>query len=255
MTEPHTNCGFAPRYRTVCAVAVAALLTACAAQTTDPLGELAPTEPGVDVSRSATTSGLDVGAQLMAAGEYELAIDAFNRAAVEEGISPDVLVALGGANLGLGRLGQAEDLFRRAVDLDDRWPEPWNNLGVVMMERNQHARAVQMFRRAYALDGGDSDVIRANLQLAETRLAEAVPVDNPSTLLVVRQGKGNVRLSRPGEEPALPEPAWRLAETGRTAPGRPVLPGADSAPEVATGVLSDLSLPVLTSARIEPSVE
>ena len=51
--------------------------------------------------------------RLMAAGQYELALDAYLRAAARDGFTVDTLAALGTANLRLGRLGQAEALLRR----------------------------------------------------------------------------------------------------------------------------------------------
>ena len=51
-----------------------------------------------------SVDGLIVGHRLMAAGEYELALDAYTRAAVEQGVNVDVLSAIGSANLQLGRL-------------------------------------------------------------------------------------------------------------------------------------------------------
>ncbi|KUP92361.1 tetratricopeptide repeat protein [Tritonibacter horizontis] len=150
--------------------------------------------PGVD-TRAEAVNGLDVGHRLMAAGQYELAIDAFNRAALQEGLTPEVLSSLGSANLGLGRLGQAEDLLRRAVKDAPEWLEALNNLGVVLLERGKTAEAEQILRRAYAFDNGESDAIRDNLRLALENL------DNPghsdatgSDYKLVRQGGGVYRI-------------------------------------------------------------
>ena len=121
--------------------------------------------------RAEPVDQLLVGHRLLAAKEYELAISAFNRAALERGIGDaEVLSALGTANLALGGLGQSETLLRRAVKKEESWPEVWNNLGVVLMERGKHAEAAQVFRRAYALDDGQSDSIRDNLRLALAKL-------------------------------------------------------------------------------------
>jgi len=125
--------------------------------------------PGVAPSGEAV-DGLTVGHRLMRAGEHELALEAFTRAAAEDGTTPDILAALGSANLALGRLGQAEDLLRDAVDSDDAIPETWNNLGVVLMERGRTAEASRILRHAYALDNGESDAIRDNLRLALAKL-------------------------------------------------------------------------------------
>ncbi len=124
-----------------------------------------PFAPGVS-KRGEAVDGLIVGNRLMAAGEYDLALDAFSRAALVHGMTPDVLAGLGTANLGLGRLGQAEELLRQALDHDEKSPEIWNNLGVVLIEQGKNAEAEQFFRRAYALDDGESDSIRDNLRLA-----------------------------------------------------------------------------------------
>lgn len=124
-----------------------------------------PYAPGLRPGAQAV-DGLLVGHRLMEAGEFELALKAFTRAAYEDGMTVDVLSALGSANLGLGRLGQAETLLRRAIATDEAIPETWNNLGVVLMERGEVAEAEQIFRRAYALDHGESDSIRDNLRLA-----------------------------------------------------------------------------------------
>ncbi len=124
-----------------------------------------PYAPGV-AKRGDAVDGLIVGHRLMDAGEYDLAIDAYSRAALEHGMTAEVLAGLGSANLGLGRLGTAERLLRRAIEQDEASPEIWNNLGVVLMEKGEIAEAEQMFRRAYAFDNGESDSIRDNLRLA-----------------------------------------------------------------------------------------
>ena len=124
-----------------------------------------PYAPGLKKNGEAV-DGLVVGNRLMAAGEYDLALDAFSRAALTHGMTSDVLAGLGTANLGLGRLNQAEELLRRALEQDEKSPEIWNNLGVVLIEKGKNAEAEQFFRRAYALDNGESDSIRDNLRLA-----------------------------------------------------------------------------------------
>ncbi|WP_375687214.1 tetratricopeptide repeat protein [Pseudooceanicola sp. LIPI14-2-Ac024] len=128
--------------------------------------------PGIKPGAKAV-DGLVVGHRLMDAGEYELALDAFTRAAAEQGLTVDVLSALGTANLGLGRLNQAERQLREAVESDDAVPETWNNLGIVLLEKGETSEAVQMFKRAYALDNGESDAIRDNLRLALEKLEKS----------------------------------------------------------------------------------
>jgi len=124
-----------------------------------------PYAPGVAKNGDAV-DGMVVGHRLMDAGEYELAIDAYSRAAVSQGMTAEVIAGIGSANLALGRLGTAERLLRDAIEKDETSPEVWNNLGVVLMERGKTAEAAQIFRRAYAIDNGQSDSIRDNLRLA-----------------------------------------------------------------------------------------
>jgi len=94
----------------------------------------------------------------------------FNRAAADQGLTTEIISAIGAANLGLGRLGQAETLMRRATQADDATPEDWNNLGVVLMERGKTAEAEQILRKAFALDNGESASIRDNLRLALAKM-------------------------------------------------------------------------------------
>lgn len=125
--------------------------------------------PGVDISGQAVDPMI-VGHRLMEAGEYELALKSFKSAAAEQGLNADVLSAIGSANLQLGRLGQAEDLLRRATKADETSAPAWNNLGVVLMEQDKIGEAARVFRIAFALDSGESVEIRENLRLALANL-------------------------------------------------------------------------------------
>ncbi len=187
------------RWRRIpCAVAVISTLGMAACSSGGFSAPLFPKEsngvfaPGVNQRKDAE-DGVEVGNRLMAAGQYELAIKSFNRAALEQrGFDAEILSGLGSANLGLGRLGQAEDLLRRAVKQNETQPEDWNNLGVVLMERGKTPEAVQIFRKAYALDNGESDAIRDNLRLALAKSENNVnnTVDDTNYKLV-RRGAGD----------------------------------------------------------------
>lgn len=107
--------------------------------------------------------GLIVGHRLMAAGEYELALRAYTRAAAEKGFTVDVLSAIGSANLKLGRLGQARKILEAATEKDGTFVPAWNNLGVVLTGLSEFREAERVFRVAFALDSGKSDEIRQNL--------------------------------------------------------------------------------------------
>ena len=149
---------------------------------------------GVDASRNAV-DGLTVGHRLMASGEYELALKAYYRAAAENGLTADVLSALGSANLRLGRLGQAETLLRRALAKDEEFVPAWNNLGVVLMEKGELGEAERVFRTAFALDNGASEQIRENLRLALAKLENpGYDVENNNNFALVRRGSGEYQL-------------------------------------------------------------
>jgi Flp pilus assembly protein TadD len=154
----------------VAALASVLLLAACSS------GGLNRSAGGVyapGVAGESDIDGLIVGHRLMEAGEYQLALDAYTRAAGQQGLNVDTLSALGSANLRLGRLNQAEVLLRRAVAEDADFAPAWNNLGVVLMELGKTGEAAESFRRAFATDNGNSDQIRDNLRLALAKL------DNP----------------------------------------------------------------------------
>ncbi|MBF9034081.1 tetratricopeptide repeat protein [Rhodobacterales bacterium HKCCE2091] len=135
----------------------------------DPLYE-GPDAPSGTARLPDGVDGMVVGDRLMESGEYELALRAYLRAAAENGTDATVLIALGSANLQLGRLGQAEDFLRGAVEEAPEEPVAWNNLGVVLMEQGEFGEARQIFQRAFALDSGRSDAIRENLMLAIARM-------------------------------------------------------------------------------------
>ncbi|MEM9972100.1 MAG: tetratricopeptide repeat protein [Pseudomonadota bacterium] len=147
-------------------------------------------------SQDRVVSNMELGHRLMAGGEYELALRAFSRAAGEDGLTPEILMALGTANIGLGRLGQAETLLRDAERGDPTSPDINNNLAVVLMERGKVPEAAQYFRRAFALDNGQSVQIRDNLRKALAKL-ENPGYDDPNNeaYQLVRRGSSDYLIS------------------------------------------------------------
>lgn len=146
-----------------------------------------PYAPGY--AGEADIDGLLVGHRLMAAGEFELALKSYTRAAGQQGLTVDVLSALGSANLRLGRLGQAEKLLRRAIEKDQEFVPAWNNLGVILIEQRKFGEAAQIFRRAFALDNGESDQIRDNLRLALAKSQDLEYTDpNNNNFTLMRRG-------------------------------------------------------------------
>lgn len=135
---------------------------------------------------------MELGHRLMSAAEYELALKAFTRAAGEDGLTPDVLMAMGTANLGLGRLGIAEARLREAYEADQTSPDITNNLAVVLMEQGKTTEAAQLFRKAFALDNGNSVAIRDNLRKALAKL-DTSSYDDPQeeAYQLVRRGSAD----------------------------------------------------------------
>lgn len=184
-----------------CAVWAALALSGCASSTkvgTTPDGVFAPGIDTRSAARRGQVSEVDVGHRLIAAGEYELALRAFSRAALDRGeTDAEILLGMGTANLGLGRLGQSETLLRLAVEKEANWPELWNNLGVVLMERGKSGEAAQIFRKAYAMDNGQSDSIRDNLRLALSKSENSVNnSDETNDYKLVRRGTSDYLIRR-----------------------------------------------------------
>ena len=179
------------------------ILTTCAGLaacvgTSDP-ARLDPLEQAMEVAAPEGTvvlrEGVDqvlVGDRLMDNGEYELALRAYYRAAAERGLDAELLTAIGSANLRLGRVGQAEQQFRQALDVDASFIPAWNNLGVTLMERGEYGEARRVFEQAFALDSGRSDSIRDNLRLAIARMENNVYTEenNQTGPGLIRRGGG-----------------------------------------------------------------
>lgn len=168
------------------------ILAAC-----QPTGGLSPRDTARNAPLPANghekgVDGLLVGHRLMEAGEFDLALRAYLRAAAEQGMNVDVLSALGSVNLHLGRLGQSEKLLRRAVDLDPSFVPALNNLGVVLMERGKAGEARVVFQQAFAQDSGETDSIRENLRLAIARTQKSIynEKEEVHNFSLVRRGQG-----------------------------------------------------------------
>lgn len=146
---------------------------------------------GIDRQGEAV-DGLIVGHRLMEAGEYELALKAYYRAGATHGLNVDTLSAIGSANLALGRLGQAEEVLRQALEEDASFVPALNNLGVVLVELDKFGEARIIFQQAFAQDSGRTESIRENLKLA-IALSESSVYDAPQEegeFQLVRRDKG-----------------------------------------------------------------
>ncbi len=192
------------RIRNLLTCAALVLLSACAPRP-GPLVEqyqgLAAPEGTVHIIEA--VDGLIVGHRLMAAGEYEVALKAYTRAAAQHGMTIDVLSAIGSANLRLGRLRQAEKLLKLATKEDEKFVPAWNNLGVVYASQGRDGEAERVFRLAFALDSGNSAEIRANLTKAIAKLDNtqySITQEDPREYELVRRGNGRYMLLSTPEE-------------------------------------------------------
>ena len=156
-------------FRCCLAPLLAVSLLACEPAPLKTLNNGPPPPPGTETVAE-VVDGLIVGHRLMAAGEYELALKAYTRAAGDYGLNVDVLSAIGSANLKLGRLGQAKTMLELALEKDDKFVPAWNNLGVVLASLGKDGEAERVFRLAFALDSGNSAEIQSNLTKAIAKL-------------------------------------------------------------------------------------
>lgn len=187
------------RARAAASMIALCLTTSCAPEREFSIAEGQVYAPGIDPAGVAI-DGAVVGHRLLAAGEYELAISAFTRAAAARGqLDGELLAGLGAANLGLGRLNQAETLLRRATARLDAQAEDWNNLGVVLMETGRPTEAVGHFRRADAMSHGENIAIAENLRLALENLDESgsLPTEDKNEYRLVRLGGGEFVIQSP----------------------------------------------------------
>ncbi len=139
--------------------------------------------------------GLIVGDRLMDAGEYELALRAYYRAGAEDGLSVDLITAIGAANMALGRLGQAEEQFRLALEQEQDFVPALNNLGSVLIEQGEFGEARRVLEQAFALDSGGSETIRDNLRLAIARMENQVYAEDEQIRPgLIRRGGGRYTL-------------------------------------------------------------
>lgn len=156
----------------------------------DPLGA-----PGVARGKDGVDP-LIVGDRLLAAGEAELALDSYVRAAADVGLTTEIMGAMAGANIRLGRLGQAERLLRDVVDVEPRNGRAWNNLGVALLEQGKSGEALRVFETAFALQ--PSPEILENLRVAGAKNETggyAEPQDEAFTL--TRRINGVYNLNSP----------------------------------------------------------
>lgn len=177
------------------AMLTVATVAGCGGAAVQGPGARGPQPPGLAPGARGAADAMTVGNRLMAAGQHEMALDAYHRAALERGLTAEVLTGIGSAELRLGRLLQAERHLRMATERDPRSVPAWNNLGVTLLEKGDTAEAARAFRTAFALDNGQTPRIRDNLALALAK--QEIPgydEENTGRAALVRRGEGDYLL-------------------------------------------------------------
>ena len=157
---------------------------------------LAPPGPARDAGDGGVHP-LIVGDRLMKAGEAELALDAYMRAAARDGLDTGLRLSIASSNIALGRLGQAERILRDVLEAEPENPAALNDLGVVLIEKGEVGEAERVLRAAFALQ--PSPEILANLRIAGTRRAArtyAEP-DQDDAFALIQRGGGVYDLTAP----------------------------------------------------------
>ena len=142
------------------------------------VSQTGPYAPGIDRSAEAV-GGVEVGHRLIAAGEFELAIKAFNRAALDQGriMTAKSFQDSAPQTSGLDGWDRPKPCCAAPQLNSTPSPQDLNNLGVVLMERGENSRSRTGFEKAHShLDDGESTLIRDNLRAALAK------TENPDSL-------------------------------------------------------------------------
>lgn len=173
-------------------VAALLVLAGCA-----PPGPLEALDPPVRAAAAPGDTWLQAGKRMLAAGEPQLARDAFARSLIEEGVSAEAYTGAGIAATQRGLATEARRHFERARDLAPRSVVAHNNLGVVLVSLGDLPAARQAFQAAFALSNGSSDIAGDNLSRTEAALAAAAAAQAPDPALshgLRRLGSGEYEL-------------------------------------------------------------
>jgi tetratricopeptide (TPR) repeat protein len=130
-----------------------ALVSVCpntAAQTVDTFGDEA-----ADPVRL-----FERGQSAHARGELEKALGFYEQALKVRPEFPEAEFQRGNALASLGRLGEAEAAFRRAISYKKNWSLPYSALGIVLVRQNRDKEAEQFLNQALTVDHKDNVALR-----------------------------------------------------------------------------------------------
>jgi type IV pilus assembly protein PilF len=135
---------------------VGALLTASCTTTTEINGqEVAtrqpnPNTPTENDARKRAGIRLQLAATYYQKGQFNVALEEVQRAVQLDSSYADAYGLLGLINMDLGKQGEAETNFQRALQLDGENPEILNNYGWFLCQSGRERQSIEYFRRAAA---------------------------------------------------------------------------------------------------------
>lgn len=177
-------------------ILLALALCACQFGQPDPLAELEP------AAKLPPTNGtyLNMGRQLLASNQPDLAQDAFIRSLRTEGVTAAALTGAGLASERQGLMHDARRYFEHAVRLAPNSVIAQNNLGVVLYRMGDYQAARRAFQTAFALSSGTSRIAEQNLGMTDMALARAegreLPM-SPNPVPLQRLGTGEYIIGTP----------------------------------------------------------
>ncbi|MEM7525899.1 MAG: tetratricopeptide repeat protein [Pseudomonadota bacterium] len=180
-----------------------AVLAVTACQQQDEIQLSAPVAPPPDL----TNDPFDVGVRLLAVRQHEMALGAFRRAMLRDGLTAEALTGAAVASMRLGRPNAARKLLESAVTVDPRSAVAHNNLGVALYDVGDYEGAFARFELAFALTEGADQSVAQNLEMAKFALDDSAspkPKLDEADFDVIQYGHGVYRLE-PRRETAEPE--------------------------------------------------
>jgi tetratricopeptide (TPR) repeat protein len=94
---------------------------------------------------------LNLGIAQQRIGEYEEALDSFQRALYIDDSLADAWGSMGLIYYELEQFDSSEECYHSAIARDDSSPKIWNNLGVLYFSEGSHEEARQCFEEAISL--------------------------------------------------------------------------------------------------------
>jgi Flp pilus assembly protein TadD len=179
------------------ALLFAGLIVSACVQTGPMTQDAAQAQPSEAVKPRPTETYLSLGKRLLAAGEPDLAIRAFQGSMNKEGVSAQAITGAGIAYRQQGLLHEARRYFEKASLIAPKSVIAHNNLGVVLYQLKEYYPARDEFRTAFALSNGTSEMAERNLNRAEATIEALTLVPETDQVFshdVVRLGGGEFRL-------------------------------------------------------------